>query len=381
MNELKFAVVGAGYWGPHLIRNLTEIPGARVEVVVDLSEERLRSLQPRYSTCRMSTDIGEAFGEAVDAVVIATPVRNHYALTRRALEAGKHVLVEKPFTDDSSQAMHLIQIADDRDLRLMVGHTFEYNPAVIALREIVRRGDIGRVLYVDAARLNLGQYRTDVNVLWDLAPHDISIMNFILEAEATHVSARGRSCITPGTHDVAYVELKYPEGVLGHVHVSWLEPCKVRRLTVVGDEKMVVYNDVAAEEKLRIYDKGVIKTTSSGDFADFQLSYHNGGVSIPAVPSGEPLKIELTHFIDCINNHETPMSDGRSGLRVVQVLEAANKSMNNGGVRDAIMSDVHTWPAIGSGCLGDEEHQRLGGQPSAAISTRELVPAGAVDEM
>jgi len=271
MTEIRFGVIGAGYWGPHLIRNLSEIPGSKLTAIADLSTDRLRALQPRYPYAQMSADHRDVIQGEVDAIVIATPVNTHYALARDALMAGKHVLLEKPLTRSAEQAQELIRIADERGLVLMVGHTFEYNPAVIALKEIVDSGMVGRVLYIDAARLNLGQYRTDVNVLWDLAPHDISIMNFILGGEPSHVSARGNACIHPGTHDVAYIELKYPQGVLGHIHVSWLEPCKVRRLTVVGDEKMVVYNDVAAEEKLRIYDKGVTKTTSLGDYADFQF--------------------------------------------------------------------------------------------------------------
>jgi predicted dehydrogenase len=336
MKPIRFGVIGAGYWGPHLIRNITEIPGSKLSVVADLSEDRLAALQPRYPTVTMTTDFRQTYGPETDAVVIATPVRTHFQLAREALMAGKHVLVEKPLTRSSEEARELIRIADQNGVLLMVGHTFEYNPAVLALKEIVDRGVVGRVLYIDAARLNLGQYRTDVNVLWDLAPHDISIMNFILGGEPTHVSARGNACIQPSTHDVAYVELKYPNGVLGHIHVSWLEPCKVRRITVVGDEKMVVYNDVAAEEKLRIYDKGVTRTTSSGDFADFQLSYHNGGVSIPAVAAGEPLKLELTHMMDSIRAGTRPRSDGLSGLRVINVLEAADKSLQNGGLRDQI---------------------------------------------
>jgi len=336
MKEIRFGVIGAGYWGPHLIRNLSEIPGSKLAAIADLSTERLAALGPRYPQTRMTTDFRDAMNDDVDAVVIATPVKTHFSLARHAIKAGKHVLIEKPLTASSEQARELIRLADANGVILMVGHTFEYNPAVIALKEIVDSGVVGRVLYIDAARLNLGQYRADVNVLWDLAPHDISIMNFILGAEPVQVSARGNDCIHSDTHDVAYVELKYPNGVLGHVHVSWLEPCKVRRLTVVGDEKMVVYNDISAEEKLRIYDKGVTKTTSSGDYADFQLSYHNGGVSIPAVPGGEPLKIELNHMIDCIHTGNRPRSDGVSGLNVIRVLEAADKSLQNGGLRDRI---------------------------------------------
>lgn len=335
-SEVRFGVIGAGYWGPHLIRNLTEIPDSRVDLIADLSAERLGALRRRYPYTTMTHDFQDVIEADVDAVVVATPVHTHYDIARQALLAGKHVLVEKPIASSSDEALDLVQLAEANDLRLMVGHTFEYNPAVVALRDIVRRGDIGTVLYVDAARLNLGQFRSDVNVLWDLAPHDISIMNFILESAPTYVSARGSACIQEGTHDVAYLELMYPDGVLGHIHVSWLEPCKVRRFTVVGDEKMVVYNDVAAEEKLRIYDKGVVKTTSSGDYADFQLGYRYGGVSIPPVPGGEPLKLELMHFIECIGEGKPPQSDGRSGLHVIEVLESADVSLDNGGMRSHI---------------------------------------------
>jgi predicted dehydrogenase len=338
MKPLRIGVIGAGYWGPHLIRNVSEMDNATLAGVADLSTERLRQLRGRYPNAILTQSFRDLLTDAVDAIVIATPVSTHYTLARAALAAGKHVLVEKPLTSTSTEALDLIRLAEHHGLALMVGHTFEYNPAVIALRDIVRRGDIGEVLYVDAARLNLGQFRNDVNVLWDLAPHDISIMNLLIQSEPTHVSARGSSCVHPNMHDVAYLELRYPNDVMGHIHVSWLEPAKVRRFTVVGTEKMIVYNDVSSEEKLRIYDKGVVKTTSSGDFADFHLTYHYGGVSIPAVPIGEPLKIEIDHFVECICHGAVPQSDGWSGLRVTQVLEAADKSLHNGGTRKRIRS-------------------------------------------
>lgn len=336
MKQVQIGVIGAGYWGPHLIRNVNEIAGAKLSGIADLSAERLRQLRVRYPDIEMTQDYKALLASDIDAVVIATPVNTHHALALEALRAGKHVLVEKPLTRTADEALSLIHTAEKNGLALMVGHTFEYNPAVLALRDIIHRGDIGEVLYVDAARLNLGQFRRDVNVIWDLAPHDISIMNMILRSEPTHVSARGSTCVHPEMHDVAYLELRYPSGVMGNIHVSWLEPAKVRRFTVVGDEKMIVYNDVAAEEKLRIYDKGVIKTTSSGDFADFALSYHYGGVSIPAVPSGEPLKVEINHFVECITHGEVPQSDGWSGLRVTQVLEAAEKSLHHDGTRKRV---------------------------------------------
>jgi predicted dehydrogenase len=339
MKYTRIGVIGAGYWGPHLIRNVSEIPGARLTGVADLSAERLRTLKTRYPGVPMTQNYRDLLTDATDAIIIATPVKTHYGLAQEVLGAGKHVLIEKPLTSTSAEGLGLIRLAERNGLALMVGHTFEYNPAVIALRDIIRSGDIGRVLYVDAARLNLGQFRHDVNVVWDLAPHDISIMNFLLEEEPTHVSARGSMCVHPQRHDVAYLEMRYPDGIMGHIHVSWLEPAKVRRFTVVGDEKMVVYNDVASEEKLRIYDKGVTKAPSSGDFAEFQLSYRYGGVAIPPVPGGEPLKIEISHFIDCIRRGAVPQSDGWCGLRVTRVLEAADKSLSNGGTRKRIRSD------------------------------------------
>lgn len=336
MERIRIGVIGAGYWGPHLIRNTSEIVEAELAGISDLSAERLRSLKARYPHTFLTQDYRDLLTEEFDAVIIATPVKTHHEIAQAALRAGKHVLIEKPLTQTSDQALSLIHLAEANGLALMVGHTFEYNPAVVALRDIIRRGDIGEVLYVDAARLNLGQFRRDVNVLWDLAPHDISVMNFILESEPLQVSARGSTCIDPKMHDVAYLELRYPDGVTGNIHVSWLEPAKVRRFTVVGEERMIVYNDVAAEEKLRIYNKGVVKTTSTGDFADFQLTYHYDGISIPAVPGGEPLKIEIMHFIECIREGRVPQSDGWSGLRVTQILEAADKSLHNGGTRKRI---------------------------------------------
>jgi predicted dehydrogenase len=353
MKQVRIGVIGAGYWGPHIIRNVGELTDAKLAGIADTSSERLHALRPRYPDVPMTLNYIDLLNDDIDAVIIATPVASHFALARTALRAGKHVLVEKPLTRSSAEGLTLIHLAEQSGLALMVGHTFEYNPAVVAMCEIVHRGDIGQVLYMDAARLNLGQFRDDVNVLWDLAPHDISIMNLILGSRPSHVSARGSVCVHPHMHDVAYLELGYPSGIMGHIHVSWLEPAKVRRLTVVGDEKMIVYNDMSSEEKLRIYDKAVIKTTSLGDFADFQLTYHNGGVHIPPVPiSGEPLKIEIAHFVECILSGTVPQSDGWVGLGVTQVLEAAHKSLLNGGGRKKLQSMQSLESSAGKRRLG-----------------------------
>ncbi|MDQ2743631.1 MAG: Gfo/Idh/MocA family oxidoreductase [Chloroflexota bacterium] len=334
MNEIKFGVVGAGYWGPHLIRNVSELPGARLSAIADLSASRLQALRPRFPTAFMTQDYQQILESDVEAVVIATPVKTHHQIAMDALDAGKHVLVEKPLTRTSQEALELIATAEQNGLTLMVGHTFEYNPAVIALRDIVQGGQIGRVLYVDGARLNLGVFRSDVNVMWDLAPHDISIMNFVLESVPVNVSARGNTCLLPDKYDVAYLDITYENGVSAHLHLSWLDPCKVRRFTVVGDEKMVVYDDMTPEEKIRLYERGVTKPSVTGDYAEYQ--YRNGGVWSPPIAGGEPLKFELMHFSDCIREGRRPQSDGWCGLGVIEVLEAADQSLKNGGMRTRI---------------------------------------------
>jgi predicted dehydrogenase len=247
-------------------------------------------------------------------------------------------MVEKPLAATAWEAAQLVDLADERGLTLMVGHTFVYNPAINVLRDIVASGEIGEVFYVDSARLNLGLFQPDINVMWDLAPHDLSILMHVLQAKPTAVSARGKATITPGIHDVAYVELRFPENILAHVHVSWLDPCKVRRVTVVGSKKMVVCDDVAAEEKIRIYDKGVVRPFETDQFRDFALQYRYGNVTIPHIPFSEPLRLQCAHFLECILNGTRPQTDGRAGLAVVQVLEQADRSLQNGGARQLLFS-------------------------------------------
>jgi predicted dehydrogenase len=325
-------VIGCGYWGPQLIRNFYDLPSAQLVGVADPRPDRLDHVRHRYRGAQVFGDHRALLDTDVEAIVIATPIQTHYRLARDAILAGKHVLVEKPMTANVAEAMELILLARAAGVTLMSGHTFLYNPAVQALRNLVEGGELGKVYYVDAARLSLGLFQSQVNVLWDLAPHDISILSYVLDEKPVAVSARGSACVQPTVHDVAYLDLLYEGGVSAHVHVSWLDPAKVRRITVVGDRKMAVYNDVALVEKIRVYDKGV-KPPATDTFGEFQMSYRNGEITIPFIPWQEPLKLECEHFIECVRSGKRPLTDGMRGLEVVAALEAADRSLKDGGVR------------------------------------------------
>lgn len=329
----KIGVVGYGYWGPKLVRNLSDSPRAMLSWVADLDPERLTRLRDNYPMLRVTQSYDEMLQSDIEAVLVATPIRTHYRLAKAALLANKHVMVEKPLTASSAEAEELTQLAAARGLTLMVGHTFEYNGAIRALRDIVRSGELGRIYYVDAARLNLGLFQPDINVVWDLAPHDLSILLYVLGLDPLSVSARGSANVRPGIHDVAYIEVNFPGGILAHLHLSWLDPCKVRRVTIVGSKKMVVCNDLADSEKIRIYDKGIEQPYETDRFSDFSLQYRYGDVTIPYVPFQEPLRVQVEHFIDSIRNGTRPQSDGHVGKKVVEILERIDHSLLNGGAR------------------------------------------------
>ncbi|NDJ76219.1 MAG: Gfo/Idh/MocA family oxidoreductase [Chloroflexi bacterium] len=333
MYTLKIGVIGAGYWGPNLLRNFVEIPDADAIAVADLDEERLRFVKKRYPSLMVTQDYHDLFELGLDAVAIATPPSTHYAIARDCLEHGLHVLVEKPITLSSHDAEMLVELADQRNLTLMVGHTFAYNPAVRALKEIIDSGELGQVYYVDTVRVNLGLFQNQLNVLWDLAPHDISILRFILGAEPIAVGACGAACICSDIHDVAYLYLEFPDQVVAHSHISWLDPAKVRRITVVGSKKMLVYDDIEPLEKIRIYDKGIERLPHTDTFGDFQLNYRYGDIVIPNIRFTEPLRIECQDFIDSVVNHTPPVSDGNDGLQVVKILELADCSLQQGNGR------------------------------------------------
>jgi predicted dehydrogenase len=334
--QTRVAVIGYGYWGPQLVRNFDRLRGSSVTHIVDLAADRREAAREAFPAIDIIADAEAVLGDDVDAVVIATPIRTHYALARRALEAGKHVFVEKPLTANVEQATELVALADRVGRVLMVGHTFMYNPAVEELRRRVQSGSLGRVYHVDAIRVNLGLFQPDINVLWDLAPHDLSILNYILDAEPVEVSAQGGAFVRPGVHDVAHVMLRYPTGALAHVHVSWLYPSKVRRITVVGDQQMAVYDDVESNEKLRIFNRGVDVPDYTSTFGEFQLSYRYGDIVSPHIHWTEPLTLECQHFLDSICTGVAPRSSGANGLSIVRLLQAMQDSLLAGGATIAL---------------------------------------------
>jgi predicted dehydrogenase len=330
---IKVGVIGNGYWGPNLIRNFMELPEAELVGVADLQEDRLKAIQKRHPGLSVTTNYRDLFVMGVDAVVIATPPHTHYPIARDCLMHDIHVLVEKPLTLNSVDAQDLIELAEARNLTLMVGHTFEYNDAVRTLKRLIDSGELGKIHYIDAVRANLGLYNRRLNVLWDLAPHDISILLYLLGKQNIAVNAHGIDSVFDGVQDVVNINMYFDQETMAHVRVSWLDPCKTRRITVVGSRKMVVYDDIENLEKIKIYDKGVDVLPHTETYGDFQCSYRYGDVTIPHFSFSEPLKQECKHFLDCILSGETPCSDGVSGLNVVKVLEAADASMQQSGMK------------------------------------------------
>ena len=331
----RVGVIGCGYWGPQLIRNFAEMADSQLLGVADKRQDRLNYVRSRYGGVRTYTDHTALLASDVEAVVVATPIHSHFTIAREALLAGKHVMVEKPLCSSVAESLELVRLANDGQLILMVGHTFLYNQAVAELRRILHDPEFGKVFYVDSARLNLGRFSPYSNVIWDLAPHDVSILIHILGRNPVAVSAFGSTHVQANIHDVAYVRIEFEGGVNAQVHVSWLDPAKVRRITVVGDKQMVVYNDVSLSEKIRIYNKGV--TASPTDtFGEFQLSYRYGSVTIPYIEPAEPLRAECQHFLTCVRSGQSPLTDGMAGLAIVAVLEAANCSLKNDGRRQPV---------------------------------------------
>lgn len=330
------AVVGIGYWGSKLLRNLAALAGPEQLIAVDRDESRLEWVARHHPGVATCAELGEALARPeVDAVVAATPVTTHARIATQALLAGCHVLVEKPLATSSVEAQRLVALADERDLVLMVGHTFLFSPRVRWITSRLRGRGIGRLNYLMSARLNLGPHREDVNAIWDLAPHDISIMLSLLDEMPTSVHAIARSVVKPGVCDVAFIDMTFPSGVVASVAVSWLAPRKVRNLTIVGDENMIVFDDMEAEEPVKVYDKGLEREEST-DFGAHQLTYRYGDTVAPHIPVQEPLTEQLAHFLQCIKSGERPLSDGRFGARVVAVLEAAERSWRAAGTPCAV---------------------------------------------
>lgn len=329
---INIAVVGSGYWGPNLIRNIAGLPNAALHTVCDLNPKALETNAKRYPGIKTTPDYASVLADPdVHGIVLATPAHLHGAMTHAAIEAGKHVMVEKPLSLRADEAKSLVELADKNGVRLMVGHVFIYNPAVTMLRDLVQRGELGNILYAYSARLNLGIVRDDLNAMWNLAPHDFSIMNYVLGASPVRVAARGFKPLGRKLEDVAFVTLEYPGNISAHVHVSWLDPGKVRRMTFVGDQKMVVYDDVSQDERIKIFDRGLMPDKLPDAYGEFRMITRGGDVTIPRLDTTEPLRAECLHFVESIRNGTTPITSGKDGYLVVQMLEAAQQSMENDG--------------------------------------------------
>ena len=333
---VRVGVIGCGHWGPNHVRIFSSLAGSgvRMTMAADQAEDRRRHVGELYPWVRLESEAEAVLASPeIDAVVVATPVDTHYAFARQALQAGKHVLVEKPFVTDVEQAQDLVKLARRAGRVLMVGHTFEYTAAVNRIRAMVAEAALGDVLYVRSERVNLGLFQKDINVLWDLAPHDVSILIYVLRAMPTHVSAIGSAHVTEGVEDVVILTLEFGPRLMANVIVSWLDPRKVRQMTVVGDRKMLVYDDLSANEKIRIYDRGVDGPKHYDSFGEFHYSYRYGDIVTPMLKESEPLRAECAHFIECIRTGAEPRSSGEAGLRVTHVLAAAHKSLRNGSAR------------------------------------------------
>ncbi len=328
--RLRVAVVGLGYWGPNLVRVLHELPDTRVVAVCDLQAELLIRLVPRYPTIRMTTKYEDVLGDdAIDAVAIATPISTHHALAAAALDAGKHVFVEKPLAGSSELALDLIDRAERSGLTLMPGHTFLYSPPVTTSRDLIRSGELGDIFFVSTSRVNLGLHQPDVSVVWDLGPHDFSILRYWMDEMPVRVSAVSRGCIINGTPDVAFINLEFPSGTIAHVEMSWLAPSKLRRTAIVGSRKMVVYDDTS-NEPVRIFDSGA-DLPEPETFGEFRLTYRAGAIVSPRVDATEPLQLELSDFCQAVRNGTQPRSSVEIGLDVVRVIEAVDQSLAEGG--------------------------------------------------
>jgi predicted dehydrogenase len=331
--DVKVGVIGLGYWGPNLVRNFNASSDSKVVICCDLQPDRCRRLAVQYPNFKYSQNIRDAIDDPdVNAIVIATPVHTHHALAKEALLARKHVLVTKPITDNLAQAQELVELADKMNVVLQVDHTFIYHPAVEKLKDIVARGELGELYYFDSVRINLGLFQSDVSVLWDLAPHDISVMEYLIERPVEWVQAIGASHAGHKSESMAYITVQFAGNILGHCHVNWLAPMKTRLVMLGGSRRLAVYDDNLVTEKIKIYDKGITRTTIEGLY-DALVQYRNGDMYAPAIENSEALGREIKHFIHCIQHSSKPITDGMAGVRVVSILTAAQESIRNEGKR------------------------------------------------
>lgn len=328
---VKIGVIGCRYWGPNIVRNFQALESCQVDMVADLNPENLakiKSLYPHISVTQNYRDI--LANPHINAVSIVTPASTHYSLSKEALLAGKHVLTEKPMALKVSEGEELTALAKKAGKVLMVGHTFEYSPAVRKIKEIIKKEELGKLSFISSSRVNLGLHRSDVNVVWDLAPHDISILTYLLGRYPLNVSARGEAFIQKNREDFAFIEFEFPKKIIAHIHVSWLFPFKERQMIIVGSKKMLVYNDVNPTKPISIYNKGINCLTFQKS-RQKNISYYDKGVRYPKVSSEEPLKIECRHFIECIQKNKTPLTNGKRGVEVLKILEVIQKSLDSNG--------------------------------------------------
>lgn len=327
---IRFGVIGYGYWGPNIVRNLQNTEGVTVAVICDRSEASLARAKQTCPGIRLTTDSSEVlFSPDIDAVAVITPVWTHFELAKAALSNGKHVFVEKPFTSTSQQAEQLIEIADKRGLTIMVDHTFLFTGAVRKIRELIDDNTLGNLYYYDSTRVNLGLFQHDVNVIWDLAPHDLSIVDYLIGQRPQAIVATGATHLN-GHEDVAFMTIYYPDNIIAHINVNWLSPVKIRTTLIGGEKKMLVWNDLEADEKVKVYDRGAQKTGKAGVY-EALISYRAGDMWAPKVEAVEALRAELKYFVSCVESNQQPFNDGQAGLRVVSMLEAAEGSLKRKG--------------------------------------------------
>jgi predicted dehydrogenase len=325
-------VIGYGYWGPNIVRNIAETQGAEMVSVSDLRPDRLALAKRRYPAIRATLEHRELLlAPDIDVVVISTPVHTHYQLAMQALEAGKHVIIEKPLTASSEEALRLIEAAEARRLRIMVDHTFIYTGAVRKIKELLDNRALGEVYYYDSVRVNLGLFQADVNVIWDLAVHDLAIMDYLLGSRPTAVSATGFAHVKGRPENIAYITLFFADSLIAHIHVNWLSPVKVRSTLIGGSEKMIIYDDVEATEKVKVYDHGITVTPGAESAYQAMIGYRMGDIWTPRLDNAEALGVEFQHYVHCLETGEQPKTDGLAGLRVVRILEAASKSLQGRG--------------------------------------------------
>lgn len=337
-STVSVAVVGCGYWGPNLIRNFFDTPGATMAAVCDLSEARLEAMSRRHPSIVATTSLDDVLADpAIDAVAIATPVATHGKLARRALEAGKHVLIEKPMTTSSAEAAELVELARSKGLILMVDHTFVYTGAVRRVKQMIDSGELGNLYYYDSVRVNLGLVQHDVSVVWDLAAHDLAIMDHLIAQRPTGISAVSAAHLPGGMADVAYITVHFADNLIAHFHVNWLSPVKVRQVLIGGDRRMILYDDIESTEKVKVYDRGVRWNDDPLEARrETLVAYRLGDMFAPVLDQTEALRNECAHFVECIMTGSTPMTDGESGLRTVRMLEAAERSLLHGGRVEAL---------------------------------------------